>query len=371
MSATPLHICYGAAAAAKLEAFAGPGVLFVIDFNALAVPGAWAAVQRARDAGSTVLEYLRPISRLNNTSNVAELDFYMGALANVPLWGGGRRNNVNSMLIDIRVGGVWAQNLAEQVGKRAAAKRSDGVFLDVLGARPWGVTLDWDNWPASERAEWTAGAVDTARLSHVARMSANERFLIIHNNTWELKNDPSTLIARQGEGYCNGVCIEHHPAVVNGQPSFHANYVGHRFSPLPKRNLILAMDAADAAAWANVPGATHVCAQTNYGVMIPPVVPLRDTRLDDEREWGEVYKTRVSEAVFDVARARGERDAAIEQRVTVQGMFDAAAAERDEALAQRESAVLHLDAALGREAAAADAAYRLQLKINSIRSIVS
>jgi hypothetical protein len=374
----PLFLAYSGLA--NLDAYAGPSAIVVTGQGNPYAP----EFQRFRDKGGKVYRYIIPISvvsALNAGSAAVQAEQFMGDIAKVPLWGNDRRNSATALLTDIRVGSAWTDwHVNELLPMLIDQKLWDGVFYDVLGVRPWGVTLQWDTWPEAERQDWTSGSVDFARRTHEKRMQLDPRFEIVHNNVWQQSAKSAPV---GGEKYCNGVCIEHKAAIVNGAPSFHAKYVGRDFAPgVPKRNLILALSDADAAAWATVPGATHVGSAYTaamYKAPTPPVVPYEDLRSVENEAYIASLRAQIADqkARYDslfalaetaVVEARNERDAAIEQRNTATSMYDKAAAERDVAAAELEEVLRQYQGALDREAAAAAAAYSLQAKINAARS---
>lgn len=289
----PASFCYSSAF--NVREYAMPTALFI------AGPGNYLApeFQDARAMGAEVYAYVRPISRLNVCKDLLELAYYMGNLADVPVWGNGRRNNENSVLTDIRVGSAWSDWLVEYVAGLILRGQVDGVFLDVLGCRPWGKLAAWDTWPEAERLEWTSGALDVARRIHEKRMELNPRFGILHNNVWQETNKSAPV---GGDAYCSGVCLEHKQALVNGAPSFHAKYAGRQFAQdVPRRVLALAVNNADALAWSTVPGVTHVCAQAQYDQAEGPVVGYEDLRLPEAEAYIASLKARLEESSGNTA----------------------------------------------------------------------
>jgi hypothetical protein len=226
--------------------------------------------------------------------NPVDIGFWMGDYSKVPLWGT-RLAQPDVPLVDISIGSVWTDYCVDYIGNLIKEDKFDGVFLDVLGWRPWMSLAAFQTWPAAEQARWTNGAVDLARRIHEKRLELNPDFKIVHNNNWQK--------APQGEAYCNGVCVEHHPALVNGRPSWHANNLANPFSGLPKRNLVIAMDAADAQAWIKVPGATHVCAQDTYLKVEAPLVPYEDLRLPELRAQVDGLKAAIQTLKVDLETA--------------------------------------------------------------------
>lgn len=288
--------------------------------------------QAARARGVIVYAYVCPIQR-PVTNNAVDLGYYMGDFAAVPLWEPARTSNGFAMT-DISVGSAWADWNVDYLGKLIAEGKHDGLFLDVLGFRPWMYDTGWATWSDEEKQRWTAGAVDLARRLHEKRMELNPRFELVHNNIWHTNlKDTEPL----GDQYCNGVCIEHHPAtaVVNGAtvPSWHAKYVGRQFAPgLPRRVFAVAESDVDARAWAQVPGVTHVCAQTTgeYAQAKAPLVPYEDVRLPEAEAYIDRLRADLSDASEDLATIREQLDAALSQRDQAEAGYAAARTEREE-----------------------------------------
>jgi len=308
----PLGIAYDSTVDGFLS-FAKPTAVIVVNANADAPE-----VQDARRAGARVYRYRRPISILN-TVGPLDVEWYMGDPSKVPLWGNGRTNNTYSKMTDLRVGSVWVDYMIDSLERLILSDRFDGVFLDVLGCRPWGT--NWTEWPEAERAEWTAGALDFARRAHELRMALNPFFDIVHNNIWQPDAKTPSI---GGEQYANGVCIEHKFATSNGGPSFHAKYVGRQFAAgVTTRNLIIANSPADAANWAKVPGATHICAQAQYAKVEPSLVGYQDLRLPELQAQVEYFKAKATtqetrakaleQVVVDITEDRDAAQALVEK----------------------------------------------------------
>jgi hypothetical protein len=233
----------------------------------------------ARSKGAEVLAYLNAASRPD--AHVCALDkgFYMGNYGAVPLWPypsyGQRSIFANTRMADIRKGSTWSNYVVSYVEKLMRERKVDGVFLDVMGARPWGIS-NWNNWPKYERDAWTNGTVDLMRRLDAKRRAINPNFLIVNNNIWT-RSDGSTL-GLAAEKYVDGIAIEH----PNGVNSYHVAYVKRAFSNLGHRRvLIIGRDASDARAWAVVPGVTHVSSQATSQYAYPTVPPISFKALND------------------------------------------------------------------------------------------
>jgi hypothetical protein len=234
-----------------------------------------AAFAAARKKGAEVLAYLNASNRPDHYVCSLDQQFYMGNYGRVPLWPfpsyGQRSVFANTKMTDIRKGSAWSNHVVAYIEKLMRERKVDGVFLDVIGARPWGIS-NWSNWSKSEKDAWTNGAVDLVRRLDAKRRAINPNFLIINNNIWA-RSDKSTL-GLAGEKYVDGVVIEH----PNGVNAYHKAYVGRSFSNLGHRRvLVIGRSASDARAWAGVRGVTHVSPQqtSQYGAPIAPPVAFK------------------------------------------------------------------------------------------------
>lgn len=231
----------------------------------------------ARSKGAEVLAYLNPASRPDGHVCSLDRQFYMNDYGAVPLWPfpsyGQRSIYANSRMVDIRVGSKWSNYVVAYAEKLMRERKVDGIFFDVVGARPWGIS-NWTTWSSSEKNAWTNGMVDLMRRIDAKRRAINPNFIIVNNNIWA-RSDGSTL-GLAAEKYVDGVSIEH-PASVN---AYHVNYVKKAFGNLGHRRvLVIGKDATDARNWAAVQGVTHVNSQRNYSY--PTVPPISFKALTD------------------------------------------------------------------------------------------
>ena len=269
------------------------------------------AFATARNAGAEVLGYLNavdiPPDNHTSCTGSQDQDFYMGDVDSVPRWGldsvGEWRVNwrhsdgTPNYIANIRKDSAWANYVVKFIEQLMVENRIDGVFLDVLGARLWSTQkpydtdgdgqLDtvlplarWDEWPQSERDDWTNGAVDLARRLDASRRRLNPDFLIVNNNIWFETTPKDSRLGPVGEQYVDGVCLEN-PSSDPELGTFHANYAGRVFGNLGHRRvLVIKTTHPDIAAqWATIPGVTHVTGQTNYLSPGTPAVgfqPLND-----------------------------------------------------------------------------------------------
>lgn len=236
------------------------------------------AFAAARANGAEILAYLNPVERPD--SSVCELDdtFYNGDPRNVPLWPyptvGQRVNFPNNHLADLRVGSAWSNHVVAFVENLMREDKVDGVFLDVVGGRLWTSLANWDSWPQLEKDRWTDGAVDLVRRLDASRRAINPRFIIVNNNVWP--RGGSDTRGNAGEQYVDGVMLEHHASTS----AYHRAYVGRAFSNLGHRRvLVIARSNADAQAWKDVQGVTHVSDQATYSQVTAP--PIAFHRLTD------------------------------------------------------------------------------------------
>ncbi len=237
----------------------------------------------ARAAGAEVLAYINPVDVLT-TPGPCQAEFFTGA----KLWphkgalGEDRINWNKSKLGDLSVGSSWADAVVAYVERLMRDGKVDGVMLDVVGGRLW--SADWNNWPAAEQNEWTAGNVDLVRRLNESRKRIDPFFIIINNGLWNPKKSvPDPKVVYPGEQYVDGIVIENHAATEMNTRA----YAGRRYGSAGagrehRRVLVITRSAADAVEWGNVAGVTHVALQgSSYKYAEPPVVaptPLNDRR---------------------------------------------------------------------------------------------
>jgi hypothetical protein len=226
-------------------------------------------VQKIRAKGAEVLAYLNVVERPMHRVCDLDKEFYMNDYGAVPLWPypsyGQRQIWDNNHMTDIRPGSKWILHVVKYVERLMREGKVDGVFLDVLGARPWGPNVDWNKWSQAEKNAWTDGAVDLVRRLDESRRRIKPNFIIVNNNVWD-RGDTRGLA---GEKYVSGVSIEHPKP---GVPAWQKKYAQKRFGAEPRRVIVIARNKADAKAWAKVPGVTHVSDQMYYGYPTPPPV---------------------------------------------------------------------------------------------------
>lgn len=235
-----------------------------------------AAFATARSKGAEVLAYLNAASRPDHRVCGLDQAFYMNNYGAVPLWPyptyGQRSIWPGTNMTDMRAGSTWILWVVSYVEKLMRERKVDGVFLDVVGGRPWN-SSNWTNWPQSEKDKWTDGAVDLVRRLDAKRRAINPNFIIVNNNVWAITGGSTRGLA--GEKYVDGVSIEH-PAGVN---AYHLAYSKRPFSNLGHRRvLIIARNTTEAKAWAAATGlVTHVSPQTSaqYGNPTAPVVSFK------------------------------------------------------------------------------------------------
>ncbi len=233
-----------------------------------------AAFAAARQKGAEVLAYINPVARPDHYVCALDNKFYMNDLGQVPLWPypsyGQRSPWANTRMTDIRAGSAWSNHVVRFVEGLMREGKVDGVFLDVVGVRPWSSLAEWNSWPQSEKNAWAAGNVDLVRRLDARRRAINPDFIIVANNVWEA----GTTRALEGERYIDGVMLEH-PKVLS---PWHVKYAAKPFGNLGHRRvLVIANTKAEAQAWAKVPGVTHVSDQTaaQYKNPNPPPVSFQ------------------------------------------------------------------------------------------------
>lgn len=237
------------------------------------------AFMAARQKGAEVLAYLNAANRPDHHVCSMDRGFYMNDYGAVPLWPypsyGQRSIFANTHMTDLRKGSRWSNYVVAYVEKLMRERKVDGVFLDTLGARPWGIS-NWTNWSRAEKDAWTNGAVDLVRRIDAKRRAINPNFIVINNNIWA-RSDKSTL-GLAGEKYVDGVVIEH----PDGVTAYHKAYVAKTFSNLGHRRvLVVGRNTTDARAWSVVKGVTHVSNQATSHYAYPTVPPVGFRALND------------------------------------------------------------------------------------------
>lgn len=227
-----------------------------------------------RSKGGEVLAYLNAASRPDNWVCALDNSYYLNGA--VPLWPypsyGQRSIWPGTHMTDMRPGSKWILYVVSYIENLMRERKVDGVFLDTVGARPWGIS-GWSTWSQTEKNIWTDGCIDLVRRLDAKRRAINPNFILINNNIWD-RGDSRGL---PGEQYVDGVSIEH-PTLWLTQ--YHRNYVAHNFGNLGHRRvLVIARSADEARAWAGVKGVTHVSSQMTYPY--PTVPPVSFTRLTD------------------------------------------------------------------------------------------
>lgn len=232
-----------------------------------------AAFSTARAKGAEVIAYLNAVERPDSPVCALDKQFYMNNYGAVPLWPypsyGQRMIWGGHHMTDMRAGSKWILHVVNYVGNLMRENKVDGVFLDVVGARPWGTTVAWDSWSQTEKNAWTDGSIDLVRRIYALRDQIRPDFIIMNNNVWD-RGDTRGLT---GERYVDGVSIEHPKA---GAPLWHQNYAKKAFGDnRHRRVLVIARDAADARLWATKTGVSHVSSQMYYGYPTVPAIAFK------------------------------------------------------------------------------------------------
>lgn len=230
--------------------------------------------QQVRQRGGEVLVYITPVAVPDNFICSLDQQIFMGNYGAVPLWPyptyGQRIMRPGNHMADIRKGSRWSNYLVSFVEKLMRERKYDGIFIDTCGGRPWSSYSNWNNWSKSERDAWTNGCVDLVRRIDAKRRAINPNFLVVNNNVWD-RTDKST-IGYAAHKYIDGVGLEH-PGSPS-QAAYHRNYAAKAFSNLGHRRVfVIARSAADARAWANQKGVTHVSSQATESSYSYPTVP--------------------------------------------------------------------------------------------------
>ncbi len=234
----------------------------------------------ARKKGAEVLQYLAPMERPDRAACAADAKFYMNNVNSVPLWPfpkyGQRIKYPNSRMTDMRPGSKWILHVVAQVEKMMRERKVDGVFLDSIGARPWGKLAEWERWSTAEKNAWTAGNVDLVKRLDAKRRAINPYFIIVNNNVWD--RGDGNKVGLGGEKYVDGIMLEH-PKLGS---AWHKKYVNKKFGNLGQRRvLVIANSKYEAQQWAKVPGVTHVSGQTTAQYKFPLAPPVSFRYLGD------------------------------------------------------------------------------------------
>jgi len=227
-----------------------------------------------RSKGGEVLAYINAFERPDHY--ICDLDkaLYMNNYGAVPLWpypSYGQRYAWPGMnLTDMRAGSKWILWVVSYVEKLMRERKVDGVWLDGIGARPWGAT-QWTTWSSTEKKLWTDGNIDLVRRLDAKRRAINPDFIIVSNNVWGITVPGTNALA--GEQYVDGIGLEHPACCLT---SYHKGQAGHAFSNLGHRRvLVIARSTDEARAWAAVKGVTHVSNQITYKYPTAPPVGFK------------------------------------------------------------------------------------------------
>lgn len=230
------------------------------------------AFASARAKGAEVLAYLDPFERPDNYLCALDQSFYMNNYGAVPLWPypsyGARHSWPGTKMTDMRPGSKWILHVVSYIEKLMRERKVDGVWLDGIGARPWGHS-NWTSWSQTEKNLWTDGNIDLVRRLDAKRRAINPNFLLVSNNVW----DRGDSRGYAGEKYVDGIALEHPTRWLK---PYHKAQVGRKFGNLGQRRvLVIARDTAEARAWAAVPGVTHVSNQMTYKYPTAPPVAFK------------------------------------------------------------------------------------------------
>ena len=236
------------------------------------------AFSSARANGAEILAYLNPMEVPDWSHCELSDQFFMGDVRNVPKWPypspGQRVNYPEYHMTDLRKGSAWSNHVVAYIENMMREDKVDGVFLDVVGGRLWSSLANWYSWPQWEKDAWTDGNVDLVRRLDASRRRLNPRFIIVNNGVWS--RGGSDTRGNAGEQYVDGVAFEHHAATS----AWHTAYASRAFSNIGHRRVIaIGRSTADALAWKNVQGVTHVSNQQTYSQVTAP--PVAFNRLTD------------------------------------------------------------------------------------------
>ncbi|MGH8178347.1 MAG: hypothetical protein ACREV5_18980 [Steroidobacter sp.] len=227
-----------------------------------------AAFAEVRRKGGEVLAYIIPSTRPDHYVCALDEGFFMNDRGAVPLWPyptyGQRSNRANTRFTDMRPGSRWILHVVAYVERLMREGKVDGVFLDQIGARPWGQLAEYGSWSTAEKNAWTNGNVDLVRRLDAKRRAIRPGFIIVNNNIWDRGGSGGLT----GERYVDGIMLEQ----PQGFSKYHTNYVKKPFSNLGHRRMIVLTNTREEALrWAKIPGVTHVGAQRDSQFAYPPV----------------------------------------------------------------------------------------------------
>jgi hypothetical protein len=331
------------------------------------------AFQTARARGVEVFTYLMLFEVPDNLSNAEDAwQFLLPDGSRPELWpyrdanGLPRVNWAGTKLIDVRPGTPYVAHVVTRIREACQAGLWDGLFLDGHGARLYGIA-DWPSWSVEEQVLWTQSMVNLARLVAEECAQHSPMMKIVHNSLWNTlpTSHPAYAEGLLGEQYCNGVMIENPVGETPG--AFHRNSANRTFGLLPRRVFVTERSDAQALAWVDVPGVTHVCsieAGESYASIAPPVVPYVD---EDPLRVLQAQLAQVTaqrdQALADLSAARAECVTATQALTAAQ----ASLATAQSALAASQQEVLQLQsdlaAAVQREGAARAAQLESEQKL--------
>lgn len=228
------------------------------------------AFAQARVRGAEVLAYICPTQRPDTRVCALDNQFYMNDLRRVPLWPypteGARTAYPRTRMTDMRPGSPWILHVVDYVAAMMREGKFDGVFLDVVGARLWDKSAEWNTWPQEEKDLWTDGNVDLVRRLDERRRAIDPNFIIVTNGYW----DRGDARGFAGERYVDGIMLEHpkegsHWHVVQAGKPY--GDLGHR------RVLVVAANQEAARMWSQVEGVTNVSDQSGKGEYEHPTPP--------------------------------------------------------------------------------------------------
>lgn len=254
----------------NVQLYAKPGGLVVA--GRCASHSTSVAMKNVRAKGGEVLQYLIP-NEVPDNGGACALDreyYHGGAVSKVPLWPwpksapGTRRKWAGAKITDMRPGSPWIAHTLAFVERIINAGTADGLYLDTVGARTYAKLAQWESWSREEKDAYTLGHIELVRKLDELRKRTNPGFILVNNSVWH--RDDAVELARGGERYVNGVCLEHHDPTSG----WHRNYAARAFgNPEKRRVLIIADNQTEARQWAKVPGVTHVSGQSTQQYKSP------------------------------------------------------------------------------------------------------
>jgi hypothetical protein len=233
--------------------------------------------QQARAAGAEVLAYLNPTSVYDSLPCRNKPGLYGHDRERVPLWPypsyGERVSWKHTHMTDMRPGSAWSNHVVDFVEQLMRDGQFDGVFLDVVGARVWADTTQWERL-----------APGRARRIHARqhRPGSPHRSEAPRHRSGLYRGQQQSLGSRRRGRLRRREIRRRRGARAPGAQRLSPQVRRPPFGDLGHRRvLVIARSTEDARAWAHVPGVTNVTDERTYAHPGEPLVPF--TAVTDRR----------------------------------------------------------------------------------------